>query len=174
LKERTRVPEEPPKNHRDFMLIIKIGVALSLALMAAFLLSLKQVHPTIVMRLDWISIAGCLITGIVSWRFCTILQKSDESADPGRRRFMIRWMKGFLGAASLGTVAAFAYALKDVSGPSRLEVIEGTAIAVVVLAIGGWLIYRAFRFFEEQSALELEQQERDRQERERDGDPPPD
>jgi len=45
-----------------------------------------------------------------------------------------------------------------------------SAAMVVVLAMGGWLIYRVFRFFEEQSAAELEQQRRDHEEQERDDD----
>jgi hypothetical protein len=83
---------------------------------------------------------------------------------------MVRWMVGFLGISALGTIAAFAYSLKDVSSTSRWEVVEGTLIAVAVLAMGGWLIYRAFQFFEEQSAAELEQQKREHERKEEEGD----
>ena len=103
----------------------------------------------------------------VSWRFCAVLARANPDSKPGERRFMIRWMIGFIGLSSLGTLAAFAYALRNVSAGIRWEVIEGTVIAVGVLTMGGWLIFKAFQFFEEQSAIELEQQQRDQEERER-------
>ena len=63
-------------------------------------------------------------------------------------------------------MGAFLYSLKDVSAESRREVIEGTGIAVLVLAVGGFLIHKAVRFFEEQDKEDLEQrrEEDDQQE----------
>jgi len=155
------MPNQPPGNQREFMRVVKIGTALSMGLMAGFLYSLKKVHPTIELRFTIGTVIAFLIAAVASWKFCAMLARSNESEQPGQRPFIVRWMIMFLGVASLATLGAFAYALKDVSSQSRLEVIEGTAIAAVVLAIGGWFIYKAFQFFEEQSAAELEQQRRD-------------
>jgi len=143
------------------MRVVKIGTSLSMGLMAGFLFSLKQVHPSIELRFGLGTVLAFGLVAVVSWRFCAILARADEPAETGRKRFMVRWMIGFLGLSALGTAAAFAYALKDVSSQNRWDVIEGTLIAVVVLAVGGWIIYRVFQFFEEQSAAELEQQRRD-------------
>ncbi len=162
----------PSGNERDLVQVIKIGTALSMGLMAAFLFSLKQVHPSIELRFGLGTIAAFVIAWAISWRFCNVLTRSDDGTGPGRRKFVVRWMIGFMSVAGLGTLAAFAYALKDVSSNSRWEVIEGTALAVVVLSIGGTLIYKAFQFFEEQSEIELEQQRRDHEadeDRDRDG-----
>jgi hypothetical protein len=162
------VPDQPPPNNeRDFMRVVKIGTSLSMGLMAAFLISLKQVHPSIEFRFGFGAIAAFLIAAVASWRFCAMLAGPDTSGEPRRRRFIVRWMVAFLGVSAVGTLLAFAYSLKDVSSQSRREVVEGTVIAVLVLAIGGWLIYRAFQFFEEQSTAELEQLKREREQRER-------
>lgn len=151
------------------MRIVKVGTALSMGLMAGFLFSLKQVHPSIELRFGLSSVAAFLVAGAAAWRFCTALARSVEKNDPGRNRFMIRWMIGFIGLSGLGTLAAFGYALKNVSSDSRRDVIEGTLIAVIVLAVGLWLIRKAFHFFEEQSEAELEQQRRNHEEHERGG-----
>ena len=152
------------------MRVVKIGTSLSMGVMAAFLVSLKQVHPTIEFRFGFAAIAVFLVAAVASWRFCGMLARSGSSAESSRNRFIVRWMIAFLGISALGTLAAFVYSLKDVSSQSRREVVEGTVIAVLVLAIGAWLIYRAFQFFEEQSAAELEQQKRDHEQRQRDED----
>ena len=143
------------------MRVVKIGTSLSMGLMAAFLISLKQVHPSIEFRFGFGAIAAFLVTAVASWRFCGLLARRESAGESDRNRFIVRWMIVFLGISALGTLAAFAYSLKDVSSQSRREVVEGTGIALLVLAIGGWLIYRVFKFFEEQSAAELEQQKRD-------------
>jgi hypothetical protein len=132
-----------------------------MGLMAGFLFSLKQVHPTIEFRFGWGTVAAFLITAAVSWKFCDVIARPDNNAQPGERRFVVRWMVGFIGLSSLGTIAAFAYSLRNVSSASRWEVIEGTGIALAVLSVGAWLIVKVFKFFEEQSAAELEQQRRD-------------
>lgn len=152
------------------MQVVKVGTAVSMGAMAAFLVSLKQVHPSIELRFGVSTILAFVIAGAVSWRFCEALARSDETESAGKKRFMFRWMTAFIGISSLGTILAFAYALKDVSAKSRGEVVEGTLIAVVVLAAGGWLIYKAFQFFEEQSAAELDQQRRDHEHRDQDDD----
>src|SRR5689334_18624515 len=133
--------------------------------MAGFLFSLKQVHPSIELRFGVGTVVAFVVAAAVSWRFCGVLAKPEAGGRQGDRRFVIRWMIGFIGLSSLATLAAFAYALRNVSSTSRWEVIEGTLIAVAVLSAGGWLIYKAFQFFEEQSSIELEQQRRDHEER---------
>ncbi len=151
----------PSGNERDLVQVIKVGTALSMGLMAAFLFSLKQVHPSIELRFGIGTVAAFVIAWAISWRFCTVLTRSDDGSATDRRKFVVRWMVGFMSVAGLGTLAAFGYALKDVSATSRWDVIEGTGLAVLVLSIGGTLIYKAFQFFEEQSEIELEQQRRD-------------
>ena len=149
------------------MRVVKIGTAVSMGVMAGFLVSLKQVHPSIELHFGVGTVVAFILAGAASWRFCAMLARPDSSDGTNRNRFIVRWMITFLGISALGTLAAFAYSLKDVSARSRSEVVQGTLIAACVLAVGGWFIYRAFQFFEEQSAAELEQQKRDHEEREK-------
>ncbi len=158
---------DPSRNQKDLLQVVKVGVALSMGLMVAFFFSLRQVHPSIELRFGLGTVAGFIAAWAVSWRFCTILTRDDSATSSNRRQVVFRWMLGFMSVAALGTLAAFGYALKDVSAENRSEVIEGTFIAVVVLSVGGWLIFKAFKFFEEQSEIELEQQRRDHEERNR-------
>jgi hypothetical protein len=101
-----------------------------------------------------------LIAGSFSWFFCEVLAKWERTAGSptaGRKQFVVRWLLWFFAITTLGTLAAFAYALKDVASESRRDVMEGTLIAVAVLCLGGVLIWKAFKFFEAQSEAELEQ-----------------
>jgi hypothetical protein len=147
----------PPEDERDFFFVVKFSTALGFGCMAAFLYSLKQVHPDLSFRFTLGTVLVFLVVAVSSWIFCGVLAKSESGGDqPVRRnRFMLRWLVWFFGFASLGTVAAFAYALKDVNSESRRDVIEGTVIAIAVLSLGGVLIWKAFKFFEEQSDAEL-------------------
>jgi hypothetical protein len=81
---------------------------------------------------------------------------SSANASALRKRRVRRWLFLFLLGASLATLSAFLYSLKDVSNQSRWEVIEGTGIAVLVLSGGAFLIHKSVRFFEEQDRASLE------------------
>jgi hypothetical protein len=147
----------PRRDERDFFRVVKISTALGMGGMAAFLYSLKQVHPDIHFRFTTGTVVIFLGVAIFSWKFCDVLAKS-ENADgqpANRRRFVVRWLVSFVGITTLATCASFAYALKNVESAMRREVIEGTLLAVVVLSLGGLLIWKAFRFFEQQSEAEL-------------------
>jgi hypothetical protein len=72
-----------------------------------------------------------------------------------KQRRVTRWMLWFAIVSGLATVGAFVYSLKDVAADSRREVLQGTGIAVVVLSIGGFLIHKTVRFFEEQDKVNL-------------------
>ena len=145
------------RDERDFFRVIKFATALAMGGMAAFLYSLKQVHPDIVFRLTLGTAVIFVVTAVFSWVFCGVLAKGEQDAPTptARKRFILRWMVTFLGLATLGMLVSFALSLRNVTSAGRREVIEGTVIAIGVLAMGGFLIWKAFRFFEEQSEAEL-------------------
>ena len=147
----------PQKDERDFFRVVKIATALGMGGMAAFLYSLKQVHPDIRFQFTAGTILIFFAVAVFSWMFCGVLAKS-ESADgqpANRKRFVIRWLVSFIGITTLATAASFVYALKNVEWARRREVIEGTLLAFAVLSLGGLLVWKAFRFFEQQSEAEL-------------------
>jgi hypothetical protein len=153
----------PQRDERDFFRVVKISTALGMGGMAAFLYSLKQVHPEIHFRFTAGTVLMFFAVAIFSWIFCGVLAKSEDAdvQPANRRRFVTRWVISFVGITTLATCASFAYSLKNVESAMRREVVEGTLMAVVVLGLGGLLIWKAFRFFEQQSEAELADRQHD-------------
>jgi hypothetical protein len=159
-----RSDEPPPsRNESDLLVVVKLSSALGMGALAAFLYSLKEVHPNI--RFEFT--AGTAIiasaTAVTSWLFCGLMARADAEEHPSvtRRRFFIRWLVFFGGFCGAGTALAFANSLRNVSSRGRRDVIEGTVLAFLALLAGGFLIRRAFRFFEEQDKATLEEQRRE-------------
>lgn len=149
----------PSKNERDLLLVVKLASALCMGTLAGFLYSLKDVHPNLRLEFGAGTVVVALATAMASWIFCGVMARADVEDSPtvARRRFFIRWLIFFGSASGLGTLFAFAYSLRHVSSASRRDVIEGTVLALVVISAGGFLIRKAFRFFEEQDKAALEE-----------------
>ena len=160
-------PHKPTKDEQDFIRVVKFATAFSLGVMAAFLYSLKGVHPTIQLEFGPGTVLAFLIAAVFSWLFCGVLFKGEfnegDSAGAAalKQRRVTRWIIFFIVVSGLATAGAFLYSLKDVSAESRREVIEGAGLAAVVLTIGGFFIHKAVRFFEEQDKVSLEDQQED-------------
>jgi hypothetical protein len=165
-------PHKPSQDERDFVRVVKVSIATGLGLLAAFLASIRQVHPDLKFRFGLTTVLAFSATAVFSWIFCGVLFKGEFSGDSSahasawRKRRVRRWLFLFLFGAVLATVSAFVYSLKDVSNQSRWEVIQGTGIAVLVLTGGGFLIHKSVRFFEEQDRASLEHQKRQEEEQE--------
>lgn len=166
-------PDETPeqrrtqKNDRDLFFVVKLSSALGMGTLAGFLFCLKDVHPTIRVEFGVGAVVTFLLTAAISWIFCAVMARADNEAETpagrsaARRRFFKRWLAFFGVVCGAGTVLAFARSLRNVSAEGRREVVVGTVLAVLVLSLGGWLIHRAMRFFEEQdrAALELRRED---------------
>ena len=93
---------KPTKDERDFVKVVKFGTALALGLMAAFLYSLKQVHPHIVIEFGFGTVLSFLITAGFSWVFCDVLFKGEfDQGDTAqaaivRKRRVTRWVVFFI------------------------------------------------------------------------------
>ena len=163
---------KPTKDERDFVWVVKAASALGLGLMAAFLYSLKQVHPSIRLEITLGTGIAFLGTAIFTWLFCSILFKGEfnedgsEQATGQRKKQVTRWIVFFLTVSTLATIGAFVYSLKDIAADSRRDVIQGTVVAVIVLTGGGVLIHKAVKFFEEQDKASLEQHDQDKKDEE--------
>jgi uncharacterized membrane protein len=155
---------KPSKDEQDFVRVVKVATALGMGVMAAFLYSLKQVHPAIRLEFTLGTVLTFIITAVFSWAFCAVLFKGEfnegESAGATalKKRRVTRWIIFFVVVSGVATAGAFLYSLKDVEARSRREVIEGAGIAVVVLTMGGVLIHKSVRFFEEQDKVNLQDQ----------------
>jgi hypothetical protein len=169
-------PHKPSKDERDFVRVVKFSAALGMGLMAGFLYSLKQVHPSIRLELTFGTVLAFLITAAFVWMFCGVLFKGEFSDGDSagvaaiKKRRVARWVLFFVVISALGTAGAFLYSLKDVSAGHRRDVLVGTGVAVIVIATGVLLIHKAVRFFEEQDRVNLEEQQKERQDEDgRDG-----
>jgi hypothetical protein len=162
---------KPTKDERDFVQVVKFCTALGLGLMAAFLYSLKQVHPHIVIEFGFGTVLSFLITGGFSWVFCDVLFKGEfDQGDTAqgaivRKRRVTRWVVFFIVVSSLAMGSAFLYSLKDVTTEARRDVLQGAGFAVLVLSMVGFFIHKAVRFCEEQDrismAMNREEEERE-------------
>jgi uncharacterized BrkB/YihY/UPF0761 family membrane protein len=148
----------PSRNERDLLFVVKLASAVGMGALAAFLYSLKEVHPHIQFKFTIGTAVIALATGVVSWVFCGVMARADAEEHPtvARRRFFIRWLVVFGGLTTVGTFIAFIASLRNVSSRGRRDVLEGTALALMVIVAGGFLIHKAFRFFEEQDKASLD------------------
>jgi uncharacterized membrane protein len=160
-------PHKPTKDERDFVRVVKFSTALGLGLMAAFLYSIKGIHPKIQLEFTVGTAVAFLATAVFSWLFCGVLFTGEfnegDSANAAaiKKRRVTRWVIFFIVVSGLATAGAFLYSLKDVSAQNRRDVIQGAGIAAVVLTIGGVLIHKTVRFFEEQDRINLEEKRRE-------------
>lgn len=169
---------KPTKDEQDFVRVVKLGTALGMSVLTGFLYSLKQVHPSLTFEFGFGTVLSSLVAAAFSWLFCGVLFRTEfDEGDTAqtaviKNRRMTRWVIFFLVISAVSGAGVFLYSLKDVSSESRREVIQGTGIALVVLTIGGVLIHKTVRFFEEQDRinLALEREEKERVEREEQGD----
>jgi len=165
-------PHKPSKDERDFAWVVKFSAAIGLGLMVAFLYSIKQIHPDLVLEFSFGTGLAFGLTAALAWGFCSVLFKGEfgdraAAGVPAGRPRARRWVILFLVFFGLATPLAFLYSLKDVSTSSRREVIIGTGVAVVVLGLGGLLIHKSVRFFEEQDRASLQQQQEEKERDER-------
>src|SRR5436190_10508516 len=107
----------PSRNERDLLRVVKLASAVGMGGLAAFLYSLKEVHPHIRFQVTIGTGIIALATGLVSWIFCGVMARADAEEHPSvaRRRFFIRWLLVFGGITTAGTICAFVFSLRNVS-----------------------------------------------------------
>ena len=151
------------------MRVVKLGAALSLAGMAAFLYSIKQFHPSLRFEFTLGTVLIFLLAAVIVWSVCGLLFRAASSGGqpaPGHvlsrlKKPVARWLIAFAVVAILGTLAAFAYAVKDVSSSNLRDVIQGTLMALLTLTFVGVMFWRVVRFFEEESEIKSRDDQRE-------------
>ena len=142
------------KNERQLMRVVQASVALSVGAMSAFFFSVKQVNPVIRFEFTFATVLSFLVAAVLSW-FVWQAIVSTGRADKSR----FRWLAGFSTVLCLGTAAAFAYGLRNVSSERYKDFIEGAALAVAVLVTLGLILWRLMRSFERASEPDTEADE---------------
>ena len=139
------VEDRQARNERNLLRVVKAGIAGSLGLMAAFLQSIEEVHPRLRVAVSPGAAITFLIATAGAWWFWN---RFFRAKDPQPRRIIVRALLLFCVVTSGLTVLAFGRSLHGVSAALRSEVVQGTALAVAVLSLFGFLIWRVGRFFE--------------------------
>jgi hypothetical protein len=134
------------KTERQLMRIVQASVALSVGSMNAFFFSVKEVNPVIRFEFTVATVLGFIASAVLSW---FVWQAIVSAGRADKSRF--RWLAGFAVALGLGTAAAFACGLRNVSSERYKDFIEGAALAVGVLVALGLVLWRLMRTFERAS-----------------------
>jgi hypothetical protein len=133
---------EDSKDGRDFQKLVVWASSFSMAVLAGFLASLKQVNPAILVKFDAVSAVAFVLGGVFTAIFLRIVMKADK-----RRRAVL-----VVGAAIVSVLGYFTLAIKDTAHENRSDVTIGTAIAVAVLSCVAFVLWRLTRFFEADKA----------------------
>jgi drug/metabolite transporter (DMT)-like permease len=134
------------EKHDGFVWVAKSASALACGVLAGFLYSLKQVNPSLQLEFSvgtlLMAALGALLSSAL-WKFAMELARSDAEVVPTpetlRRR---RWVYGLIGLLAVGMMLAYFFAIKDVERSALLQVLQGTSLALVVIAGIGMIIVR--------------------------------
>ncbi len=148
------------REERQLMRVVQASVALSLGAMSAFFFSVKQVNPSIRFEFTVSTVIGFVAVASFSWMAWQVIAWTGRG-----RKSQVVWLAVFTTLLCVGTVAAFAYGLRNVSSERQKDFAAGAALAVAVLTGLGFVLWRLMRFFER--ASEREEKEQDAQEDQR-------
>lgn len=132
----TRTPDS--KDSRDFEKIVIRVSTFSIGVLAGLLASIKQVNPAVRFQFSTLSVIAFFVAGALTFFFLrSVLSRNNK-----HRALLV------VIVAVAALLGYFAFGIKNVSAENRKDVTIGTALAVAVLAILGWVLWRVSRFFE--------------------------
>lgn len=134
-------------NDRQFQHVIKYASALCMALCGAFVGSIKQINPSTRFELDTVAVAAGVLSCaavLVGWQFIFGKESSRDGQAMGRGKRFGAVAAFFL----IATIAAFMYALKDLSHEKRNEVAIGALSGLAAIALIGTVVWRIICFLE--------------------------
>src|SRR5690348_9498865 len=114
------LPAHESKEGRDFEKLVVWISALSIAVMAGFLASLKQVNPTIQFRFSLLSVVAGIAGGVLTVLFLRVVLHGNK-----RHRALLVVI-----AAIVSVLGYFLFGIKNASRENRLDVTIGTALAL--------------------------------------------
>lgn len=129
---------ENSRQSRDFEKLVIWTSTFSIAVLAGFLASIKQVNPAVRFQFSALSVIAFFVGGALTFVFV----RSVLSPNKKRRALLV------VIVAVAALLGYFAFGIKNVSSENRRDVTIGTALAVAVLAFLGWVLWRVSRFFE--------------------------
>jgi Na+/proline symporter len=131
-------PLTESKEERAFEKLVMWTSSFSIGVLAAFLASLKQVNPSIVMRFSAETVVAFVGGAVLTALFLRVVLHGSKK----------RRAKLVVAAAVVSVVLYFLFGIENTSRANRSDVMFGTAIAVTVLSFLAWVIWRLGRYFE--------------------------
>ena len=138
-------------NDRDLTRVIKCSSALGLGLMAAFVYSIKQVTPEFQYRISVGTGVSFAAAAVLSWAFWRLVFGKPNSSENGLSKPRKRWFIILSAFLTVATLAPFVYTLRGVANEKMVEIVEGTALALLALGGVGFLLWKTARFLENDS-----------------------
>ena len=137
---------DPTKGARGFARVVTWSAALSMALTAAILASVRQVNPTVEFKFSVMTVVAFLVAGLFTAAIFRRLFNASASTGVASLK---RWPLFLFFAIVLATlVASMVFALRGVSREKRMDIAIGAGLALVALTFGGYLGWRTVRFLE--------------------------
>lgn len=133
-------PAPESKTARDFEKLVTWSAALSIAITAALLASLKQVNPAVRFEFSALTVIVFFGSGLLTVLFFRLVLHRINSR---RGRTLL-----LFGAGVAAVLGYFFFGLREVSPEKRRDVTIGAAIAIAVLSFVGWIWWRVVRFLE--------------------------
>ena len=132
------IPLDDSKEGRDFQKLVMRASSFSIALLAGFLASLKQVNPAIQIRFTVGSAVAFIVGGILTAIYLRIVLRANKR----KRAFLV------VSAAVVCVLGYFLMGIENTARENRSDVAVGTAIAVTVLSFVALVLWRLTRFLE--------------------------
>lgn len=138
-----------PNSERDFLRLLQWCGAACLGLTAGFVQSLKSVNPSVRFEFSvWTLLAFAVVTA-AAWY---VMERVFFRALMEGRRPPVKLAVGFFGLLTVGTIGAFALALRGVSSERQHDMAVGTLWAVLALSIVGLAFWKVVQFLEREEA----------------------
>ncbi|HWD92112.1 MAG TPA: hypothetical protein VG938_07155 [Verrucomicrobiae bacterium] len=126
------------KEGRDFEKLVMWVSALSIAVMAGLLASLKQVNPVIQVRFSAASVVAFVAGGVLTALYLRFVLRAKK----GKRAPLV------IGAVIFSVITYFFIAIRDTATQNRSDVMIGTFFAVLVLSCVAVVLWRLGKFLE--------------------------
>lgn len=143
----------PPTERREergqsFAYVARVASVICFAGMAGFLYSVKQVNPVLEMEWGFGTLVMTVIGGWLAWILWNMAAQLVSEGTELQHRRRVKNLALLSGGVFLVMLISWAVAIKDVRRAMLLEILQGTSLALFVLAGIGFVLYRLVRWLE--------------------------
>jgi hypothetical protein len=144
----------------DLMKVVRFSVSLSLAGLAGFMASIRQINPHARFAFDWIVVLALVFGWFFGAWFCRAIfpvegEVLSEEEDKRRRSRLSKL--GFFGLLPTGAILlGMVFLVGDAPSEKQYAYFQGFAGAVLFLTALGWILYKVVSFFEGKSEEQVD------------------